>query len=147
MASEACRVIRHVEDGGGLRAALVPLGRASSKGVAIIEEEDLALLQELGLSLAWNRNPTTGVVVAPAGAASGNRVQVARVLLDLGPGENVRYLSGDPTDLRRSNLEVNPEGWAIRRDRDFITPKGKSRQWGAIAHEWSYQVEEEENSR
>lgn len=123
---------------GGRKVAFVPLGRSGAKGSAVIYEADLLLLQELGLSLSWNRNPTSGVVVAPAKLASGDRIQVARVLLDLGAGQNVRYLNGDPTDLRRSNLEVNQEGWAIRRDRDFITPKGKGKQWGIVQHEYRY---------
>lgn len=134
MLSSVAKVILHTVDGGGDKVAFVPLGRNGSKGFAVVDEADLKMLQELGLSLSWNRNPTTGVVVAPAARASGSRVLVSRVILDCGPGQNVRYLDGDPTNLRRSNLEVNPNGYAIRRDRDFITPKGKSQQWGIIEH-------------
>jgi hypothetical protein len=131
------RTIRHTIDGGGLRVALVPLGRTGEKGTAVILDDDLALLESLGLSMRWNRNRGTGVVVAPASGSSGGSVQVARVLLDLGPGENVRYRNGDPTDLRRGNLEVNPDGYAVRRDRDFLTPKESRKCWGpAIQHEY-----------
>lgn len=129
------RAIRHTIDGGGRKVALVPLGRRADRGNAIIDEADLILLEILGLSLRWNRHPRTGVVFAPAGYGSGGNVQVARVLLDCGPGENVCYLNGDPTDLRRDNLDINPDGYAIRRDRDFLTPPEKRRQWGpAIGH-------------
>lgn len=115
------RTIRHTIDEGGRKVAFVPLGRGGSKGIATIAEEDLALLQELGLSLSWNRMHSTGVVTAPTRKAPNSYVQVSRVLLDVGPGENVRYLDRDPTNLLRSNLEVNPQGWAIRRDRDFLS--------------------------
>src|SRR5690606_15531058 len=67
---------------------------------------------------------------APTSASSGGSVQVARVLLDLGPGQNIHYRNGDPTDLRRDNLEINPEGNAIRRDRDYLTPPEKRKAWG-----------------
>jgi len=131
------RVIVHTIDGDGHRVALVPLGRAGEKGTAVVLEDDLALLESLGLSMRWNRNRGTGVVVAPAGGSSGGCVQVSRVLLDLGPGENARYVNGDPTDLRRQNLDINPEGYAIRRDRDYLTPKEKRKAWGpAIRHEY-----------
>lgn len=123
------RAIRHVE-GDARRVALVPLGPHGRKGVAIVDGEDLSLLDSLGLSMRWNRHAGTGIVIAPAGNSSGNSVQVSRVILDCGTGENVRYRNGDPTDLRRQNLEINPEGYAIRRDRDFLTPKATKRSWG-----------------
>jgi hypothetical protein len=124
------RTIRHIVDQDGNRIALVPLGRQGRFGNAIIGESDLELLDSLGLSLRWNRLAKSGQVVAPCSRASGSCVQVARVLLDLGPGENVSYRNGDHTDLRRSNLAVNPEGYAIRRDRDYLTPKKRRRSSG-----------------
>lgn len=131
------RVIKHVTDDQGRAVALVPLGRLGEKGTAVIDDDDLIELTALGLSLRWNRHAGTGVVFAPASGSSGGNVQVARVLLDLGPGENVRYLSGDPTDLRRNNLAVNPEGNAVRRDRDYLTPADRRRQWGpAVEHDY-----------
>lgn len=127
------RTIDHV-DQNGQKLALVPLGRFGSKGYAVIESADLIMLEALGLSLAWNRNQLTGTVFAPAVKASGGNVQVARVLLDLGPGQIVRYENGDPTDLRRQNLSV-VDGNAIRRDRVYLTPRSQRRRWGpAIEH-------------
>jgi hypothetical protein len=135
--SDPNRVILHTVDEGGLRVALVPLGRKGEKGSAIILEDDLAYLESLGLSMRWNRNSGSGVVVAPAGGSTGGSVQVSRVLLDLGPGQNVRYRNGDPTDLRRENLDINPEGYAVRRDRDLLTPKEKRKAWGPpVEHEY-----------
>ncbi|TYR33703.1 hypothetical protein FY036_06505 [Mesorhizobium microcysteis] len=124
------RAITHIVDEDSNPVALVPLGRKGEKGTAIILDEDLALLESLGLSMRWNRHTRTGIVVAPTSASSGGSVQVARVLLDLGPGQNIRYRNGDPTDLRRDNLEIKPEGNAIRRDRDYLTPKEKRKAWG-----------------
>lgn len=122
------RTIDHVtHDGQDL--ALVPLGRFASKGHAVISADDLAMLEDLGLSLVWNRNALNGCVFAPAARASGGNVQVARVLLDLGEGQMVRYLNGDPTDLRWDNLAI-VEGNAVRRDRDFLTPRDQRRAWG-----------------
>jgi len=97
MNSDSSRSILHTTDGGGRKVALVPLGRKADRGNAIIDDADLTLLEALGLSLRWNRHSVTGVVFAPAGHGSGGNVQVARVLLDCGPGENVSYLNGDPT--------------------------------------------------
>lgn len=136
MASDLGRTVTHSMDEAGRKVCLVFLGRGGSKGVAIIEEQDLAFLQELGLSLSWNRMRGTGVVTAPTRKAPNSYVQVSRVLLDVGPGENIRYLDGDPTNLLRSNLEVNPQGWAIRRDRDFLSPNTKK--YGPVEHKWTY---------
>ena len=77
--SGSARVIVHTIDGDGHRVALVPLGRTGEKGTAVILEDDLALLESLGLSMRWNRNRGTGVVVAPAGGSSGGCVQVSRM--------------------------------------------------------------------
>ena len=137
------RVIRHTIDEGGHQVALVPLGREGEKGVAIVDEDDLTMLDSLGLSMKWNRNHGTGVVIAPARRSSGSNVQVARVIVDAGPGENVHYRNGDPTDLRRENIEINRFGYAVRRDRDFLTPKERRRSWGPpVEHQWEYDPEE-----
>jgi len=124
------RCIRHAKEEDGRRIAMVPLGPRGDKGLAVIEDADLEMLFDLGLSMRWNRHSKTGAVFAPAPRASGSNVQVARVLMDCGPGENVSYRNGDPTDLRRENLVVNPEGYATRRDRDFLTPRSERKQWG-----------------
>lgn len=110
--------------------AYVPLGTRGQRGVAVISDDDLAMLEKLGLSLRWNRHPRTGAVHAPAGKASGSNVLVARVLMDAGKGQVVRFRNGDPTDLRRDNLILDNDGYATRRDRDYLTPAQDRRQWG-----------------
>jgi hypothetical protein len=130
------RTINHVMH-NGLELALVPLGRFAAKGHALIYADDLVMLDALGLSLVWNRNRLNGTVFAPASRASGGNVQVARVLLDLGEGRIVRYRNGNPTDLRRENLQVC-DGNAVRRDREFLTPKQDRRPWGPpIEHSYA----------
>lgn len=47
------RTIVHMETQSGRKVAFVPLGRSGAKGSAVIYEDDLLLLQELGLSLSW----------------------------------------------------------------------------------------------
>jgi hypothetical protein len=123
MSFDPVRTIRHTVDGSGNKVALVPLGRQGSLGMAVIEEADFELLESLGLSFRWTKLAKSGQVMASCSRASGNSVQVARVLLDLGPGEDVKYLSDDRTDLRRGNLGLNPEGHATRRDRDYLMTK------------------------
>ena len=93
-----------------------------NKGEAILYREDFDRLLELGLSLSWNRLPN-GYVTAPAYKAHGNSIQVARVIVDAGPGEQVKYVNGDLTDLRSSNLCLLKGGGASRRDRDFISAR------------------------
>ena len=48
---------------------------------------------------------------------------VARVIMDAGKGEGVRYQDSDKLNLRRDNLYLVADAKAIRRDRDFIRPK------------------------
>lgn len=87
--------------------------------------EDYEYLMGLGLSPAWNLSPK-GYVSAPAYRAKGGQIGVARVLLDAGPGDLVRYYDGNPSNLRRENLSLAAGvGWSTRRDRDFLTPKNR----------------------
>lgn len=121
------RCLYHGRDESGELVAYVGLGRKGEKGHAILYEEDLDLLLSLGLSLRWNRLSKGGTITCPASQTS---VQVARVLLDAGPGQNIHYRNGDPTDLRRRNLAINEAGFATRRDRDLLTPLNRKKNWG-----------------
>jgi hypothetical protein len=106
-------------DTDGREIVYIPL---AGKGEATLYHDDFERLQELGLSLSWNRLPN-GYVTAPAYKAPGKSIQVARVILDAGPFERVKYINGDPTDLRSKNLCLLSGGGASRRDRDFISAK------------------------
>jgi hypothetical protein len=87
---------------------------------AVLYLDDFDMMLALGLSPHWQRSPS-GYVVAAAHLASGSHVGVARVMLDAGPGEIVRFLDRNPLNLRSENLKLVP-GWATRRDRDWLTP-------------------------
>ena len=99
----------------------VKLGVNESKGMAELYQEDVDFLIRLGLSMTWGRLDR-GYVTAPASRAKGGRIGVARVLLDAKPGENIKYLDGNPLNLRRENLRLMAGGWSTRRDRDLLTP-------------------------
>lgn len=103
--------------------ARVPLGHEQRpKGEALIYLEDFNELVALGLSPSWNITPQN-YVIAPAAQAPGNSVQVARVLLDAGPGQRVRYINGNTLDLRGRNILLFNANGAMRRDRDFVTKR------------------------
>ena len=97
---------------------MVPLGRKGANEVAIWED-DYNFVRRLGLSGNWTKL-LNNHVIATAPKASGNHVLVARVLLDAKAGQSVRYLDGNPLNLRRENLQLIERGGSIRRDRDFL---------------------------
>jgi hypothetical protein len=107
------------------KIALIPLNRGKW-GYAIINFEDLQFLQELGLSFCWSKLPRVGYITAPAFYAPGFRLSPARVLMDAGPRQVVRYRNGDVTDLRKANLFVEEGGSAKRRDREHLRPRRKA---------------------
>jgi hypothetical protein len=116
---------------------LVPLSGGRG-GWAVVNEDDLALLESVGLSLRWTRDISSGAVSAPASASPNRHVSVSRVLLDAGEGEAVRFLNGDPTDLRRENLLL-VDGSGTRRDRDYLSKR--PRKWGSdVQHEWARRI-------
>ncbi len=125
MVDAPSRTITHTGNG----VSLVPLSNRGSGSLAVVDTDDLHMVESLGLSLRWTRHPKSGVVVAPASLAAGGHVTVARVLLDALPGQNVKFIDGDPTNLRRSNLSLIP-GNSVRRDREYLTVKAKRRGWG-----------------
>lgn len=109
----------------GGKLILVPLGR-DTKAYAMIERGDYAFLVRLGLSPNWNLS-AKGYPTAGATRATGGRVSVARVLMDAGPGQTVRYRDSNPRNLRRENLELVKGGHALRRDREHLTPESIQR--------------------
>lgn len=94
-----------------IEIAVVPLGKDGQHGHAFINLEDYRWLMKAGSSGNWSKL-SRGYVVAPSRKVDGNNVIVARVLLRLGEREFVSYKDGDPTNLRRSNLETAPYGRA-----------------------------------
>jgi hypothetical protein len=95
-------------------------------GYAVLDFEDMEFLQELGLSLRWSKLPRLGYLTCPAYYAPGSRVSPARVLMNAGPKQVVRYRNGDVTDLRKANLFVEEGGSAKRRDREHLRPRRKA---------------------
>lgn len=109
---------------GGEGAILVPLGRDSKKGYAVVDKDDWEFLQKLGVSTTWNLS-ARGVVIAAAHLSKSGTVRIARVLMDAGPGQIVKHKDGNKLDLRRENLELRDEGYSLVRDREFLTPLKK----------------------
>jgi hypothetical protein len=97
----------------------------SNRFETTLYRDDYAVLLALGLSPSWFIW-RSGYVATPAPYSPNGHVNVARVLLDAGEGEVVRYVDSDKLNLRRENLLIEP-GFALRRDRAALTPAHKSR--------------------
>ena len=109
-------VDRVIEKGRALTR--VPLGRSQEK-YCEIWEDDYRFLLKLGMTGNFNAIGNN-YVTAASKRASGSHVLVARVLLDAGPGDAIRYLDKNPLNLRRENLKLVSGGNGIRRDRDYL---------------------------
>lgn len=97
---------------------------AEGRRWATLYADDFDRLAMMGLSRTWFFNHSGGgywYVKAHAPSASGSLVSVARLILEMGPKEVVRYLNGDHLDLRRENLGVR-SGWAKRTDAEICGP-------------------------
>ncbi len=51
-----------------------------------------------------------------------NLVGIARIIVNAGPGQQVKYRDGDTTNLRRENLLVKSFGKSKRRDSLLVVP-------------------------
>lgn len=127
------KTIKFETDSIGQSIAILPLGPEGNKGNAILCRDDLLFLHSLGLSIKWNRLSKIGYVTAPCAFVRGGHLLPARVLLNAGPRQTVRYKDGDPTNLRRSNLSLEEGGWAKRRDRDYLRPERRRSNAGIAA--------------
>jgi len=95
--------------------SLVPL--ANSGQYAMVEPETLAELEALGVSLQWVLNETKGgryryVRAAPLKhsqiAAGRSLLSVAPIIISASRDEQVTYRDGNPLNLLRSNLVIEP---------------------------------------
>lgn len=117
-----------VVDVGGRLLARVPLGRHNDftpQRYAEIWKDDFDFLCKLGLSSNWvsYRVKSKQYVSATASTMPGNRVLVARVLLDADAGQMVRFLDGNPLNLRRENLRLVAHNRGKVRARNFVYSK------------------------
>lgn len=119
-----------IKEEGGRSLALIPLGKHHEHQPAYFAEmwkDDYDFLCRLGLSPNWNRYRQTGqgnfYVTAAATSMPGNKILVARVLLDANAGEVVRYVDGNPLNLRRENLRLVQSAKAKTRARDHVFSK------------------------
>jgi hypothetical protein len=115
------RDVREYEEDGEVLVA-VPLG-PKAKGYAVIELIEFEKLKYLGLSGNWFEGRDSNVRAAAAKAPSGY-VSVARILVDAGEFEQVRYQDGDKTNLKRGNIsKVWHSRAGMKRDRDYLSSR------------------------
>lgn len=109
---------------GTREVARVPLGRNASLH-AEIYRDDFDFLVKLGLSPNWSsyKNVTGNYVTASAVDTPSKHVLVARVLMDAGAGQVVRYADGNPLNMRRENLRLVHSAKGKTRARSFVYAK------------------------
>lgn len=106
------------EDGKDL--AIVPLGPNQHK-VAMIYKEDYEFLMKLGVSQAWNTLNKGGYVYAASHErGKATPVMIGRILLNAKKGQHVKYLDGDPSNLRRENMRLRYRSDVKRHDREIV---------------------------
>ena len=90
----------------GCHVVEVPL--ANDLEPAIVETADFDHLVRLGFSDQWTMNfdgaGTHGIVRVADSDSSGGLLTVARLITFAGRGQTVKYLDGNPHNLRRPNL-------------------------------------------
>jgi hypothetical protein len=89
--------VTHLRDTDGSAIVKVSLINQDNKE-AILNEEDFNLLLSLGVSPCWLL--TSNLVL------SRGKISVARIIHDAKAGEKIKYIDGDPCNLRRSNLFI-----------------------------------------
>lgn len=89
--------VTHLRDTDGSAIVKVSLINQDAKE-AILNEEDFNLLISMGVSPCWLL--TSNLVLARG------RISIARLIVDAKPREKIKYIDGDPCNLRRSNLFV-----------------------------------------
>jgi hypothetical protein len=105
--------ITHFKDERGRALVRVPIAR--SDRFCTLEEQDFSALLELGTPVHWVWKQDCIWV-----RSGGKSIAIGRILLDCSPGQCLRYINHDPTDLRRDNL-VLTNGMSKYRARDMLT--------------------------
>ncbi|BCP51751.1 hypothetical protein K32_03680 [Kaistia sp. 32K] len=101
----------------GAEALKIPLDGHGLRH-AIVSPRDYQGVLDSGLTGAWFTNGNghgRRYVRTWAPGSPGTLALIARVILEAGPGEIIRYANGDSLDLRGSNLMIM-RGRAKRRD-------------------------------
>lgn len=105
----------------GMAALKVPLDGHGLRH-AIVSPHGYQCVIDSGLTGAWFTNGNghgRRYVRTWAPGRPGTLALIARVILEAGPGEVIRYANGDSLDLRISNLRVT-RGRAKRRDSQLV---------------------------
>ncbi len=116
--------ITKIEEIVGKTIYHIRLGRGDK--TARIYKEDYEELMGLGVSELWCEGALNYVSCYCKGAP-GNRIIIARALMDAGDKETVRYIDGDKTNLLKDNLVKMRDPKATRRARDFLKAKDAAR--------------------
>lgn len=116
--------INHVNTPGSAPTTEVSL--ANWPLPVVLDRPDFEALMRAGVPLLWTFNPSRhgGRAYVRAGHSEtpGNLVILARVIMEAGAGEMVRYRDGNTLNLRRENLRLvkashakrgTPEAWRI----------------------------------
>src|SRR5258708_4416245 len=107
----------HLHDDDGTQ--LVKVSLKESPNFVTLNENDFHELLSLGIRPDWTYNFHSRYVVVVRPNSWKNAIPVARIIMDAGRGESVKYLNNNTLDLRRKNLIIAP-GSAQRRARDFL---------------------------
>jgi hypothetical protein len=103
----------------GKDVVLISVVNKRETKVALLYKEDFDSLLALGVSPYWcaPNDKQSNVLVAGVGK---RKIGVARLLLDAGNGQIVKYKDGNPLNLKRENLELVANGRGKTRDRDLL---------------------------
>jgi hypothetical protein len=92
-------LVKHFEKD---RLKLVSIPVVECEDRAVLEEQDFNDLMERSVSAVWRLK--NGIITTRCNQRG---VAVARLILDVKPGQIVQYLDGNSFNLRRGNLIVN----------------------------------------
>lgn len=80
--------------------------------VVLVDSDDYDLLRARGWTARWTSRKVTGDNIYPS-INHGDKIRpIARIILDAGMDEKVKYRDGNQLNLRRSNLSLRAKGGA-----------------------------------